>query len=167
MTTRIPLCVQGHDKSVRMPSAGESRRMEGRAHLGGEKATKMPKVSRETATQGGDYGLVVDRSQEFDDYTVDFLTFREDVDHRPLLKGLPDDRCQCPHWGYVFKGELTFHYADHDETYQSGDAFYAPPGHVPVHTQPGSEYLQISPKDELRRTSEVIMKNFESLRPPG
>ena len=32
---------------------------------------EMPKVSRETATQGGDYGAVVDRSEEFGDYTVD------------------------------------------------------------------------------------------------
>jgi hypothetical protein len=31
---------------------------------------------------------------------VDFLTFREDFDATPLLKGLPDDQCQCPHWGY-------------------------------------------------------------------
>ncbi|WP_266393018.1 hypothetical protein [Streptomyces canus] len=131
-----------------------------------KKAMEMPKVSRDTATQGGDYGAVVDRCQEFGDYTVDFLTFREDVDHRPLLKGLPDDRCQCPHWGYVFRGELTFHYADHDEVYHEGDAFYAPAGHVPVHIEPGSEYLQISPTDELRRTSEVIMKNFTAQEPP-
>jgi hypothetical protein len=127
----------------------------------------MSKVSRETATQGGDYGLVVDRSEEFDDYTVDFLTFREDVDHTPLLKGLPDDQCQCPHWGYVFKGSLTFHYADRDEVYERGDAFYAPPGHVPVHTEPGTEYLQFSRSDELRPTSETIMKNFQSLQGQG
>jgi hypothetical protein len=127
----------------------------------------MSKVSRETATQGGDYGLVVDRSEEFDDYTVDFLTFREDVDHTPLLKGLPDDRCQCPHWGYVFKGGLTFHYPDRDEVYEPGDAFYAPPGHVPVHTEPGTEYLQFSPSEELRPTSEAIMKNFQSLQGQG
>ncbi|MHC3467558.1 cupin domain-containing protein [Streptomyces sp. 7R007] len=125
----------------------------------------MPKVSRESATQGGDYGPVVDHSEEFERYAVNFLAFREDVDHGPLLRGLPDDRCQCPHWGYVFKGTLVFRYADRDETYEAGDAFYAPPGHVPVHTAPGTEYLQFSPADELRRTSEVIMKNFQS--PPA
>ena len=110
-----------------------------------------------------DLEFIEGRYTTLGDYTVDFLTFREDVDHRPLLKGLPDDRCQCPHWGYVFRGELTFHFADHDEVYHEGDAFYAPAGHVPVHTEPGSEYLQISPSDELRRTSEVIMKNFGAL----
>jgi quercetin dioxygenase-like cupin family protein len=45
-----------------------------------------------------------------------------------LLKGLPDDRCQCPHWGYVFKGKMTARYADRDEVYEAGDAFYTPVG---------------------------------------
>lgn len=72
-----------------------------------------------------------------------------------------------PALGLRLQGELTFHYADHDEIYHEGDAFYAPAGHVPVHTEPGSEYLQISPSDELRRTNEVIMTNFQSLREQG
>ncbi|MEV6949124.1 hypothetical protein AB0N07_45915 [Streptomyces sp. NPDC051172] len=37
------------------------------------------------------------RSEELDDCTVDYATFRENNDHTPLLKGLPEDRCQCPH----------------------------------------------------------------------
>ncbi|MGW7257415.1 hypothetical protein [Streptomyces sp. NPDC054834] len=123
----------------------------------------MPKVSRDTATQGGDYGPVVDHSEDLEPYTVDFLTFREDVDHTPLLRGLPEHCCQCPHWGYVFKGELTFRYPDHDEVYRGGEAFYAPPGHVPVHTEPGSEYLQFSLAEDLRRTSEVTMTHFPPL----
>ena len=28
------------------------------------------------------------------------------------FKGLPDDRCQCPHWGYVSKGSFTVTYLD-------------------------------------------------------
>jgi len=140
--------------------------MEGRAHLGGEKATKMPKVSRETATQGGDYGLVVDRSQEFDDYTVDFLTFREDVDHRPLLKGLPDDRCQCPHWGVVQAGQIIFRYADHDEVYTAGDAYYGAPGHLPL-LFARTELVEFSPTGALNETMSVIGKNLEAARAAG
>ena len=26
--------------------------------------------------------------------------------------GLPDDRCQCPHWGYVIKGSFRVTYLD-------------------------------------------------------
>src|SRR2546421_2080920 len=88
----------------------------------------MPKASKESASQGGDHGPVVDRSEELAGYTVNFVTFRQDIDQTPLLKGMPDDRCQCPHWGYVTKGRVTFRFADHDEVFEAGDAFYAPPG---------------------------------------
>jgi hypothetical protein len=124
----------------------------------------VPKVSKTSASQGGDYGMVVDRSEDLGGYTVNFLTFREDIDHAPLLKGLPDDRCQCPHWGYVIKGKLTFRFSDHDEVFETGDAFYAPPGHVPVHTEPNTEYLQFSPADELRKTDAVIMRNMQAMQ---
>jgi hypothetical protein len=50
----------------------------------------MPKASQGSSTQGGDHGPVVDRSEELGDYTVNFLTFREDIDQTPLLKGLTD-----------------------------------------------------------------------------
>jgi glyoxylate utilization-related uncharacterized protein len=124
----------------------------------------MPKVSRDSASQGGDHGLVVERSEDLDDYTVNFVTFREDIDHTPLLRGLPDDQCQCPHWGYVIKGKMTFRFGGREEVFEAGDAFYAPPGHVPVHTEPGSEYVQFSPADELRKTSEVIMRNLQAMQ---
>ena len=42
----------------------------------------MPKVSRESATQGGDYGAVVDRFEEVEGYSINFTTFREDIDAR-------------------------------------------------------------------------------------
>src|SRR5205085_11775365 len=84
----------------------------------------MPKVSTESATQGGEFGPVTDRSDEIEGYTVNFTSFHEDIDATPLLKGLPDDRCQCPHWGYVVRGRLTFRYADHEEVFEAGDAFW-------------------------------------------
>jgi hypothetical protein len=80
--------------------------------------------------------------------TVNFVSFRVDVDASPLLKGLPDDRCPCPHWGYVLKGRLTYRFADHDETFTAGDAFYLPGGHVPV-AEAAGEILQFSPTAAL------------------
>jgi hypothetical protein len=77
----------------------------------------MAKVSRDSATQGGEFGPVVDRSEQLEGYTVNFTSIREDIDLTPLMKGLPDGRCQCPHWGYVIKGGATFRYADREEVY--------------------------------------------------
>ncbi|HYZ28125.1 MAG TPA: cupin domain-containing protein [Thermoleophilaceae bacterium] len=124
----------------------------------------MPKVSRESATGGGDYGAVVDRSEELDGYTVNFVQFNEDIDATPLLKGLPDDRCQSPHWGYVVSGRLHFRFADHEETFEAGDAFYLPPGHVPFKHEPGTLIVQFSPTEQLRPTEAAIERNMQAMQ---
>jgi hypothetical protein len=122
----------------------------------------MPKVSKESA-QVDDHGPVVDAHGAIHGYTINFLTFNQDIDGTPMLRGLPDDRCQCPHWGYVFKGKVTFRFADHDEVFEAGDAFYLPPGHIPIH-EAGSEYVQFSPTEELNETSSAIMRNMQAMR---
>ena len=77
------------------------------------------------------------------------------------MKGLPDDRCQCPHWGYVLNGRVTFSFPGGDEVYEAGDAFYTPPGHVPVKHEPGSEIVMFSPAEELAKTEAVMQKNMQ------
>jgi hypothetical protein len=119
----------------------------------------MPKTSRDTASQVADLGVMESRSEQLDGYIVEFTTFREDADGTPVFKGLPDDRCQSPHWGYVVRGRLTFRYADHDEIYEAGDAYYAPPGHIPVVTA-DTEVVEFSPAEEYRRTLEVVARNM-------
>ena len=124
----------------------------------------MPKVSRDRAPQRQEAGPVADLRDELDGYTVSFTSLLEDIDATPLMKGLPDDRCQCPHWGYVFKGKMTARYADHDEVFEAGDAFYTPPGHVQVGTAPGTEIVMFSPADELNKTNAVMMKNMQAMQ---
>jgi hypothetical protein len=124
----------------------------------------MPKVSKGSATQGADHGAVEDRSEQLDGYTVNFVSFRQDVDATALLKGLPDDRCQCPHWGYVVAGRVTFRFGDRAEVFEAGDAFYAPPGHIPVQHAPGSEIVLFSPTDELRETEAATARNMEAMQ---
>jgi hypothetical protein len=119
----------------------------------------MPKVSRETASHVEDMGVLETRSEELGGYMVEFSSFREDADGTPFFKGLPDDRCQSPHWGYVLRGRLTFRYADHEEVYEAGDAYYGPPGHVPAVTA-GTEIVEFSPADEYLRTLEVVGRNL-------
>ena len=124
----------------------------------------MPKVSKESAAHVDDHGIVEDRHEDVDGYTLSFVEFRQDIDATPLLKGAPDDRCQCPHWGYVVKGRLTFRYADREEVFETGDAFYTPPGHAPVKHQPGTEIVMFSPAEELKETNAVMAKNMQAMQ---
>ena len=108
----------------------------------------MPKTSKETAPKVEEYDAAVDISDQLGDYTVDFVTIRQSHSLTPLLRGLPGDSCPCPHWGYLFAGTMTVSYADHDEVYRAGDAFYMAPGHVPA-AEKGAEFVQFSPTDQL------------------
>jgi len=123
----------------------------------------MPKVSRQSAATVEDYGIAEDRHEDVDGYTVNFVTIREASDLAPMLKGLPDDRCQCPHWGYVFSGSLTFTFADREEAYHAGDAFFAPPGHTP-RAEAGTEFLQFSPSEELEVSTSTIKANMQAMQ---
>src|SRR6476646_4914925 len=123
----------------------------------------MPKASRETAPKVEDMGVMEGRYAQLGGYTVAFETFREDADGTPLFKGPPGDRCQSPHWGYIVAGSVTFRFEDHDEVYEAGDAYYAPPGHVPVSTA-GSEVVEFSPSGDYERTMEVVGRNLAALQ---
>jgi quercetin dioxygenase-like cupin family protein len=126
----------------------------------------MPKVSKQSAAHVEDHGPVVDRHEDVAGYTVNFTTFNVDIDSTPFLKGLPGDRCHCPHWGYVLKGRLTFGFDGREEVFEAGDAFYVPPGHV-QRAEAGSEYLQFSPAKELHEVSEQMMENMRAMQPAG
>ena len=80
-----------------------------------------------------------------------------------MLKGLPGDSCQCPHWGYLLAGRITVSYADHEEVYQAGDAFYMPPGHVPA-AEAGTEFVQFSPTDQLAVTLAAMKANAAAMQ---
>ena len=123
----------------------------------------MPSISKESAKHD-DYGPVESWHTEVDGQSIEFVSFKQDIDSTPMLKGLPNDQCHCPHWGYVLKGKLTFRFADHDEVFEAGDAFYLPPGHVGVQNEPGSQIVQFSPTKELKETSAVIMKNMQEMQ---
>jgi hypothetical protein len=108
----------------------------------------MPHASRTTASIHTEAGPAEEHTEHLDDTTVNFVTINEDSDLGPLLVGLPDDRCQCPHWGYLFSGRLIVTYADHVEELNPGDAFYMSPGHSPK-ALAGTEFVLFSPKEEL------------------
>ena len=58
---------------------------------------------------------------------------------------------------------MTFRFADHEEVYEAGDAFYLPPGHIPV-AEAGTEYVQFSPSEELAEVAANMMRNMQAMQ---
>ena len=82
------------------------------------------------------------------------------TDISPLLKGLEDDLCQSPHWGYVLEGEVTVTYKDgQQETVSGGDLFYWPPGHT-VKVGKDAELVLFSPQIEHCRVVDHLHKQL-------
>lgn len=122
----------------------------------------MPKASRETASE---HEVVEGYEGHFEHFeggwTVAFETYTQDADLAPAFVGLPDDRCQCPHMGYVVKGRVAFRSASGEEVFETGDAYYVGPGHTPV-LSADTEVVEFSPTEELGQTMEVVTKNTGS-----
>ena len=119
----------------------------------------MPSACRISTPVAVDLDEIEGRYAPLGDYTVAFETFKQDMDPAPFFAGLLDDRCQCDHWGVVTDGQLTFRWVDHEETYVAGDAYYAPPGHLPLVTA-GTSIVEFSPSEDLEKTMSVIQANL-------
>ena len=124
----------------------------------------MRKASKETASENVTVEGYEGHFEHFDGgYTVGFETYTADADMAPMFKGLPDDRCQCPHWGYVVRGRVKYTTTDgQEETFEAGEAYYVPPGHTPS-IYAGTEVVEFSPTEDLAKTMEVVEKNMEAM----
>ena len=122
----------------------------------------MPRASKTSASENVELEGYEGHIENFEGgYTVGFEKYTADSDLSPFFVGLPDDHCQSPHWGYVIKGKVKFNFGDHEETFETGDAYYAPPGHTPT-LYSGTEVVEFSPTKELQQTIEVVTKNMEA-----
>ncbi len=119
----------------------------------------MPSASRMATPVAIDLPQIKARYAELGGYTVGFENFSQDVDPAPFFAGLPDDRCQCPHWGVVQSGQVTFRWSDREETYGAGDAYYAAPGHLPL-VAAGTSVVEFSPTGALGETMAVVERNL-------
>jgi hypothetical protein len=122
----------------------------------------MPNVSRETASEKVTMEGLEVRLEHLDGgYSVCFESHSADADLAALFRGLPDDRAQLPRWGYVIEGKVGFRFADREEIFAAGDAYYVPPGHTPVHYA-GAEIVEFSPTDLLGQTIPVVLGNLQA-----
>ena len=119
----------------------------------------MPKLSKFDAPDAMEMEGYEGHFGELDGYTVGFETYTADADLSALFKGLPGDRCQCPHWGVVLKGKLKYRGADGDTVIEAGEAYYVGPGHLPF-LYAGTEVIEFSPTKQLKETLAAIEKNM-------
>lgn len=126
----------------------------------------MAKASKDTATDHETLPGYEGHFAQLDGYTVAFERYTEDADLAPMFKGLPDDRCQCPHRGVVLKGALVYRSAGGEERIGAGEAYYVGPGHTPQLTA-GTEVVEFSPSEELQKTLEIVMNNMGGRRVAG
>jgi hypothetical protein len=99
-------------------------------------------------------GAVIRQKTEFGDVSGfgkisgEYFSLSAGVDTTPLFMGLEGNLCQCPHWGYVIKGELTTSDANGiKETVKASDMFHWPAGHN-VKVNADAEIIMFSPQHE-------------------
>jgi len=99
-------------------------------------------------------GATVRQRTDFGDVTGygkisgEYFTLSAGVDTTPLFVGLEGDQCQCPHWGFVLRGQITTtDAAGAQETVRANDLFYWPPGHN-VRVDADAEVIMFSPQHE-------------------
>ena len=84
----------------------------------------------------------------FDKISGEYFSLSAGVDTTELFQGLEGNLCQCPHWGFVLRGQITTTDASGTkETVKSNDLFYWPAGHN-VKVDVDAEIIMFSPQHE-------------------
>ena len=92
---------------------------------------------------------------------VEYIECPEQVDLDPMFKGLPGDKCSCPHWGYMLKGAMHIEYADGtEEKIRPGDVCYMPAGHTGS-IEAGSAMVLFSPEAEQKVIAEHFARKMQ------
>jgi mannose-6-phosphate isomerase-like protein (cupin superfamily) len=95
------------------------------------------------------------RREDHGQFAVCILRLSAGADTRPVFEGLPDDQCQCEHWGYIMRGTIRVHCAGRTRTYEAGEAYHWPPGHN-LEALTDCEYLEISAARDYDRLMEHV-----------
>ena len=87
-------------------------------------------------------------STGFGSMAGEYFSLAAGTDIAPLLRGLHDDTCHAPHWGYMISGRVVASFVDGSEaTCRGGEVFYWAPGHS-VRVLDDAEVILFSPEAE-------------------
>ncbi len=99
----------------------------------------------------------------FGEMTVAYNQFPAGTDLSPLLQGLKNNSCHCPHWGYVVEGAMRMTYDDGTvELLEAGDVFYMPSGHTGI-IEKDLKIIDFSPQKEFNELFEHIGKKMTEM----
>ncbi len=108
-------------------------------------------------------GIVMRALPNYGGMTVCFNELPKGTDFTPLLQGLGNDSCHCPHWGYVTEGKILIKYDDgQDETVNAGEVFYWPAGHTAI-VQEDVKLIDFSPSKEFNEVITHVGKKMAEL----
>jgi hypothetical protein len=103
------------------------------------------------------------RGVEWGEMRVALISVPAGTDFSPLLVGLPNNRCQGPHWGYVLKGRIRIQYASGDEVLSAGDFYYLPPDHTGL-AEEDTEFLEVVPPTLHQAFLDAAHRNLGGLQ---
>ena len=100
------------------------------------------------------------RGTDWGGTTSAYMQYPAGLDFSPMLKGLPHDHCQCPHWGYLIEGTIRVSYQDGtEETVRAGEIYYWPAGHTIV-VEEAVRMVEFSPHDQMSQVLAHVVGNL-------
>lgn len=95
--------------------------------------------------------------------TVAYNELPAGTDFTPLLQGLENNSCHCPHWGYVVEGSIRLIYDNGtEETVNGGDVFYWPAGHTAI-VEKDLKLIDFSPEKEFSELMDHVAKKMAEM----
>ena len=99
------------------------------------------------------------RAVDWTGHSAIYVRLPGGFDLTPQVKGLPDDRCQAPLWGYMLEGRMRVVYTDgSEETIEAGELYYMAPGKTVI-VEEEVELVQFGPPEAYDETIEAILRN--------
>jgi mannose-6-phosphate isomerase-like protein (cupin superfamily) len=100
------------------------------------------------------------RGQDWGGMTSAYMEYPAGLDFTPLLEGLENNYCQCPHWGFVIEGRILVTYQDgSQETVEAGQLYYWPSGHT-ILVEEAVRMVEFSPHEDMMEVLGNVVGNL-------
>ena len=119
---------------------------------------KIKKEDLSVAMEGP--GTILRNQGGFGGMAIAYNELPKGTDFRPLLNGLSNDSCHCPHWGYIMEGSIRIFYDDQtEELCKAGEVYFWPAGHTGI-VEEDIKFLEFSPQNEFKEVMDHIGKKM-------